>query len=176
MIIRFHLCIDPNRFELHSAATMLAQKLGGSHFAVELEDCAHFDKGPNIIEAIDSGVGVKPRADWDKTYSPVRTWTFKLTAEEAERVVEALKPYIGKPYSHRQIALIGMGTLFGFMKALIGRREINGTLAAICSEIAGAACIALGYDFEESVDTIDLRDVVQALNNLTRTRAEVSLC
>lgn len=130
---------------------------------LDFSHCAILENN-TIYECVFSGVREINYCDWLNKYELVEAYEgSNLTKDQMLLFMDAHKDAAGDPYSFTQLFFIWIGIVFTWLSVSIGRTEVNGRKAWICSEYVGLVqSILFGYKFEKKFDMLRLKDVRSA--------------
>jgi len=158
MIIELISCKPKNKLPL-SKIIQDAENVDFSHYAISYNGYIYHAKYPKLK--------CQTYAEFESFYQPVKKYCFNVPKGKELLVHSYLRSYIGTPYSLAQLVLIYIGIIFHGLNKRISLIKLNNKRALICSEfVAMFMKNFFGSEFNESIDTIGLREVQSMLEQL----------
>lgn len=116
-----------------------------------------------VLEASGFSVKVKDIQQWQVLNRTVREYTFEVSDSEYLKVMQSLRPLLGKPYGWKQILGIIVAEAFGLDRNPLA----DGSRSFICSELAYRFLLVIGIvPTVHNVDKLSPYDIEQFINGV----------
>jgi hypothetical protein len=107
--------------------------------------------------------------DWKNEFKVIRSYEIEMSLVQYASFFSIVNNDMRKNYSLFQCFLISMCNLIGVLESYIKKIIWNGNKSLICTElVAHPIAEVLKYDFEKSLDIVDLNDLVICLEKIAK--------
>lgn len=165
MIVTFHFSKKINGWVFGSKFIMWVEGSDYSHCATEIQ--MDPDAEPFVYEAVYPKSRRLLKSAWLQHAQPVHSIPFLVTNEaKKEEIINILHDNLDKGYSVAQLIVISIGMFFKTIQKAVDKIILNSNRYLICSEYQSLALRAMGAQFEEPSDSVDLTECYDAAMKL----------